>query len=710
MMRLMVAVIVSMTVMPFSIGCADNDPEAEAPQVSLDVRSEERYTAGEDIVRITVTASDPQDQALTFEAIDVPDRSDFQTFQNQAVFTWDPIISDVTDDEPHRLVFAATNEAGLTTERTVSVYIDAGQLGTRFLNSSSQLYDPSSGEPLSFDVRVRNEQVGLVILSMAADEQPEGATFEQTDDFEGRFEWMPSPAQREKRIHKVRFEADDEDEVVEQQVTIILQDPNAGPTTPSEDPTPGMCDDDTAIAHTPLGAQRTADAYRIEGEITDTSRNWVEAVLYWTIDDPLGASPDYESEVLELDGNSFDGAIPNPLVSSGDSADVSYTICAFDDTDDDEGVACAPDEFLYRFVAYSPGNQECIDDGIDLSDPGSADAISTTVWEPYRVCDDASKFHNLKLEDGEVVEVMVSYSPETTPTIELSMDGDEVDLDVVPCIGLAYATLEGPGQALLEVRDADFPYHVTGFRDAAECPDSEYEPNDTHDQATLIVDDMTLYEDMAICSVDDRDVFTMELTRGDYIDALLEFEHTQGDLDMTLFAPSQTGEIIDGGYGVAQGWSTDDDESFLYVAEESGFYNLSVVSVDEPNDYDLVVERACDDDDDFTGNDNNLDAALIEVGEETGLKICENESDWYRLDYDGDGEGLFYGAVEVEYGSASAVEVVVYEVDGGLVEEGTAFGDRIDFVLEPDSPTSYEIEVWSNRPTLYDLSIEDLGL
>ncbi len=696
------------------VSCASDAGEYEEPQMVLNVGSEETFTAGQDVVFIQIKATDPQDMELEFEAVDIPDRATFDTYRNEALFNWDPLISDVTDGEPHRLVFAVSNEAGLTVERTVHVHIDAGDEGTHFLNSSSQLYNPSSGGALEFDVRVRNDLASLVVLSMPEATAPEGASFEQTDDFEGKFSWTPNPEQAEQRTHSVIFEADDNEEVVEQQVTIVIQDPDIGTSPPGggeTDPTELTCSEDQVIAHEPLGAQRTAAPYLIEGQIDDDSQNWDEVLLYWTLEDPIDVTPDYEMKVLEMEGTQFSGEIPNLELDPGETAEMSYAICAFSD-DDEEGLSCVPDEFLYRFIAYSPDDEKCRDDGIDYADPDEAGQISTEEWNAYRVCEEQPKYHELELVDGEEAEVTVSYPPATSPKIDFLFDGEPVEAEDLPCVGLSYVEVEGPGTVQVRVAGDELPYHVTGFLfgdepvEPEECPGEEYEPNDTPAQATLIVDDFAAYEEMGICEEDDIDVFATRLVRGDKFDAYLFFEHDEGDLDMTLFAPSQDDEVVDGGFGVAQGWSSDDDEEISYTAEESGFYYLSVVTVSEPNTYELLTERVCEVDDEFAGNHELSDAASIDFETYEGLKLCENQPDYFRLTQEGGGDDITWmGEIRAEYGSLQSMEVRVYDESGTLVTEGEAVQDRIDFYVEPEPGESFDVEIEASSPMLYELNM-----
>ena len=702
---------IAVAVIALTACTSEEDPQdAEPPTLILDVGSEEHYTVGEDVVLIHLTATDPQDMALEFDVADPPERASFNTFQNQAVFNWDPIHSDVTDGPPRELVFTVTNEAGESDERVVQVHIDAGDAGTRFTTSSSQLYDVASQEPLSFDVEVVSDHAPLVILDMPADDAPEGAYLEQTEDFEGTFEWLPTAAQREQTSHQILFTADDETEVVEHRVTVVMHDPSAGspsgPGQPTEPPGEDCISDDT-ITHQPLEAQRTAKPFAIEGELVDTSRDWAEILLYWTFEDPILDDPEYLSDVVDIDENSFLGSIPNPLLDAGETATVSYTICAVADESGDDNVVCAPDDYFYQFSVYSPEDEKCRDDGLDFSDPADAAPVSNVEWENYRVCEDAPKYHTYEVADGESAELAISHSAGTTPRVDITYDGEVMDVEEYPCIGLSTVTVDGPGTLEARVIGADLPYHITAFSSGTTCPDEgQYT---TPDDALLLSSDFVIFDDKAICSEDDRDVYAIELVRDDHFDAFMYFEHDLGDLDMTLFSPSQVDEVVEDGFGVAQGWSTDDDEYISHIAEESGLHFLSVVTSDQPNEYELMAERRCEVDDEFAGNHSFFDSAPIDMGSDDfqsydGLKLCENQPDYFYLSHDGSDDVSWAIEITPQYGSASSMDISVLDAVGADVDADIdVTSDRIDVTIDAEPDDAFDLRITSSEPSIYDV-------
>ncbi len=685
-------------------GCAAGEQAHQAPELSLDVSAEESYVAGEDVVRIHILATDPQDQNLEFELVEGPERATFTTFRNEAVFDWAPIASDVTDGDPHRLVFSATNDAGLTSERAVNVHIDAGDTATRFVSPTSHLYDPTGDQPLSFDVEVESDEASLVVLTMDRDRSPGGAEFEQVEDFKGTFEWMPSPGQRQQRIHHVVFEADDDTDVIEQEVTIVIPRSSPGTTPPAGNDRNNQCSEDEVISHTPLEAQRHAQPYEIQGSLDDPTRDWQEVLLYWTDDDPLDDDPEYNAEILTLDGDEFSGQIPNPLLGAGDTLETSYSICAFEAGESGD-VVCAPEEFVYRFVAYSPDDQKCRDDGIDMGEPQRAGDISFTAWNDYRVCQDTPKYHTAEIAEGESVEIAVSLPAARSPDIDLSVNGEAADIEILPCIGLAYGVVDGPADVELRVAGDDLPYHITAFDQADQCPGAEYEPNDTPDDAILSTDDMAVFDDMAICTDGDRDVYAMELVAGDRLEAYLWFDHQYGDLDMTLFAPSQSDAVVDDGVGIAQGWSSDDDEWISQVTDESGLHYLSIVTSSTPNDYQLIYERICQVTDSFAGNHSRDDARELDFGDHGGLKLCEGQPDYYRLEHSGSDDVTWLGEVIVEYGDADLVDVTLYDDDNNEVGVVDTVDDRIEFEVSPQPAQKIDVAIESSQPAIYELVV-----
>ncbi|MFW5967949.1 MAG: hypothetical protein ACOCV2_10540, partial [Persicimonas sp.] len=497
-----------------------------------------------------------------------------------------------------------------------------------------------------------------------------------------------------------------EEEIVEQEVTIIMQDSSGG-----DDPGGGEvteCSDDGVIAHTPLEAQRDAEPYSIEGSISDDEGNWDEVVLSWTLDDPLGEDPDYESETLELDGDQFSGEIPNPLLDSGETAEIAYTICAYSAREEDE-VSCAPEEFVYRFNVYSPDDEGCRDDSVDMSEPERAGEMSFTEWDAFRTCEDKPKYHRVEAAEDEEVEAAVSFPAGVEPDIEMTADGEEVDVEMLPCIGLAYGVVEGPADIEVRVAADEFPYHVTAFRYGPECVDADYEPNETPDEATPITSDFASFEEMTICSEEDRDVFEVDLLPGDQFDAYTEVDDAEGNLALALYKPSHSDRIVEDGDPTTEGLTVDDGDWLSYTTDERGPHYLTVTTRDDPNDYELLTDRICGDDDQFAGNHSSEDAETVELGEYEDLKICSEDADFFRLEHEGDDDISWLGEVRVREGEVDDVDVTVRDEEGEEVGDIDTYDERIGFILTPEPDQTLEVEIDASDAVFYDLYVDEVA-
>ncbi|TXD36154.1 hypothetical protein FRC98_13610 [Lujinxingia vulgaris] len=683
-------------------GCTEPLVEAGTPVLTLDVRSEETYTVGEDVIQINLTGSDPGGLPLTFEVADKPERATFQTFSNAAVFTWDPIASDATGEGSRRLVFSAKNSVGKVAERVVHVRILSGNGQPRFVSSQSELYDPRGGQPLRLEVRVRDDDSNQVTITMPAASAPQGASFEQVEAFEGVFSWLPSPAQLQQRAHTVTFVAEDfVHEPVEFVVTIIVQRSGQSPGTPSDD----RCEVEGPIVHTALRTQRGVGDYLIEADIAGGSTRFSEVMLYWTLDDPFSESADFESRLMTLEGKVARASIANPLPTSGDSPVISYTICAVEaePTSEDEAVVCAPPYTYWRFAAYSPDDSGCVDDGVDLGSVAQAAPMVREDYSDHRLCRSADKHHSVEVGEGEVLEVVVAHSPGTD--LELSFVEGSATFERAGCDGLAVAILDTPGTYVVRARGDEAAYHIGAYSlEQTTCPDAAYEPNDAAAMATLLTETFVGLSELAICEADDVDLYAVELFAGDDLEVLAAFAHAEGDIDLTLYAPEQSTSATLGEDGVASAWSSDDDEVLSYTAAASGFHYLRVESVDGPNAYDLAVERICNDVDTFAGNHSLSEAAALELDlSEVDLQICNDLEDWFAIEVEA-GQSVL-GQMVVNRGSAQDVLLDVFNEGGGRVAVGEASIRSVDFDFVADETGTYYLAISAEAPVEYDLDM-----
>lgn len=236
------------------------------------------------------------------------------------------------------------------------------------------------------------------------------------------------------------------------------------------------------------------------------------------------------------------------------------------------------------------------------------------------------------------------------------------------------------------------------------CSDESFEPNDTAPQATLIFEDEVEYPDMTICEAEDVDVYAWDMLAGDQVLVETQFSHSGGDIDMTLFAPSQSDSVGREGIGVEEGWSSDDDEFLEHTAGESGVFHLAVFSLGEPNDYGFSFIRSCGDDDEF-GNSNHSqsEAALITPGTYEDLKICGGMPDVYERT--GFADAGVLAEIEIQQGArASDVTFDVLDEGGQVVAEATESNGRLSLEFTPSERGQYFYRVDSPFSMVYTLT------
>lgn len=589
------------------VACGDDSTAInQAPVLTLDVGAQETYVIG-DMIQIRATADDPDADPLTFSVEGLPERADLQTFPNSALMSWDPIASDVTEgSEGRRLIFVVEDDRGGRAERVVNLTILAGNGAPVFESPSSKLFTPRSGQQLSFEVKVRDDDSNEVHLSMPADTAPEGASFEQTDQKTGTFRWTPNPAQLARRVHSATFVAQDNQGLpVKQKVTIILQSSTGGggggndPSGPA--PAPGDSCDDQLITHAAPGAQRTLDDYELEAYLSPTAADkYDKGFLFWTTENPMKYDVDLEAIDMKVGQGLMRAGIPNLLLSAGESEVVYYTICAEDSTGDpaaDDTFVCAPASYYYSFVAYSPDSNICIDDADAGTSFASATTASPTDWETYRTCQGAADYHKVSVSAGELAEVYITYSLTDTPgshalthPMEITVYDDahnplpDATL-TAECSGIVYIDLQAGASAttwyikVAPKQGAEMPYQMTAFHSDDSGPDEPIEACQDNDHfgstnrapsEAPLVDDGE-YTGLTVCGgADAADWYSNILGVGDaaYVELLVE---EGADLEDVFFAAYTSG-------GALASLSTRDGDA-LYIEFEAmreDFYHYIV--------------------------------------------------------------------------------------------------------------------------------------
>lgn len=715
-----------------AVGACSEDAENNPPTVVLNPDGPDlNYTIG-DTVFIKVLAQDPDNDPLSFRytwrttnTLSTLERTaTFIPSTSEATLSWTPDSSDVTPNgQPLELIFIVKDSRGAEVQRKLNVSIVPGNGAPRFESSANQIYRNCCDEPLSFEVKVRDDDSEQVTLSVSSPLQ--GATFEQTGAKKGRFTWTPSPTQAQQRIHTTKFTVDDgQNPPAFQDMTIVIYSGSTNPVDPSED----ICKGEQAIEHTPLQAQRgpSLKSFPISGKLSaEAAARYDRAAVSWTATrDPVrDPSASLGTVDLTLEGQDFTGSFVNFAPADGRDLTVFYKICLIDSdagAADKDALLCAPsrDNFYYSFKAYAREDAKCMDitpnDSFDR-----AQTVSFDEWSFYQACAENKDYHALNVSPGQKVALAATFSKDADVSFKLyDKDRKEVPnkLSVSTCTGYAIAELEGPaaGQPTtyyLEIEASDLVYHISALELEAgqqvDCVDKALEPNNTSDKASPLKKGNQV-TGLAICpDGSDKDIYTIDLVAGDKVEVAMNHNASAANLDLELYSPSQKGDEVGSvGAGVAYTFSIGkDDEVLTYDAQQCGSYKLMVFSNDGGADYSLttnVTKSECQDADEFSCNHQLSKASLFEWDKSYTLQLCGKGEDWFK--HKGFGASVL-GELKVITGELADVKWEVYDINGTRVTEATRNGSTLDLDVSFPDDDFYYFRVSSSSPVTYDMLV-----
>jgi len=694
------------------------------PTLELDIPAEVTYELG-DVIRVTMSGSDPEGGAVTFSVENVPERATLQASSSFAVMTWDPLASDITPEgQPLQVIFVATDGPGARTERLVRMNIRSGSGAPRFTSSNSVLHNVGTG-PVVFDITVRDDDSSGVSIAMPSGFAPEGAELTMTGPFSARFGWTPTNAQLERRVHTAKFIANDGDnDPVEQVVSIILKKESQANAEPRE--LDDSCRFESAVEYEGLLAQTGAQPYEIIARITPAGREagYDRLVLNWTTEDVWNDwRLPWESSEMTSNGETWVGRIGNPFLTEG-SLEIYYEICAInDDAEEGDNLAflCGPTSLYDSFIAYPPGSGECIND-FEFNDEFDYASSLQEDWLLGRLCADETDYYEVSLGTGQESNVYLVHPLHAQPKIEIYDANQNKLADPVAgaCGGFTDIYLSNPGaptKFFIAVKSnsnaVNIPYQILAetrdMTNAADCLDAQYEPNDTAAQATPITTASAMFTGLEICRADDVDVFSFEAGINQRIQITLNFVHDIGDVDVRLFRPSQSGNVTR--YGSAAAWSVgvSDTETIDYVTTESGMHYI-LVYANRPNRYSMSFSQEaagemCVDDDPFAGNHTQPNARFLADGLHTGLKICPGKVDWFKFPVVDWTSESFDVIVDVSEGSLQSFTVQIWDIFG-VVATATVSAGKLRAALNPFMNGDHYIRVASTASGTYSIDLQ----
>lgn len=708
---------------------ACGDGENQDPTVILNPEGPEKTYVVGDTAYISVLAEDPDGDALTFEfksrttnARSTIDNATFVKTATNATLSWNIDSADVTaSGEPVEMIFIVKDARGAEVQRKLDVSILPGNGVPRFESSANQIYRGCCDTPLSFEVRVRDDDDEKVDLSMA--KPLEGMMFEQTGPKKGRFTWTPNSTQALQRIHAVQFVADDgKTAAVYQDATIVIFSEQDA-VTPVNPTSSTVCEGENAITHIPLKS-----GYYDERELLieatlapELGSRYDTAAISWGYRDPV-SNPTISPETSEAitDASELLGEITNYALINGNSETIYYKICLIDSDAADEGaLLCAPStpNLYYSFLSYSSPDEMCRDNTAnDTKD--RAQAVAVDDWNAYTLCD-VPDFHSVTLAPGQKRSVVLSYSKGAQLTATLYDENDQEVPNLVKqssCTGLTTITLEAPDTSgvsyVLKVEGEEIPYHITAIDEEGsvtnDCVDAANEPNQTRAKATPLRSTQRL-ADLAICpDGGDRDLYTISgLSVGQTIEVKMEHPSSAGNLDLELYTPSTSDDVVGNvGAGVAFTFSIGkDDEILTHDITQCGDHTLMVFSNGSPNTYSLttsISESACQDDDEFTCNHQQSNADLFAWNKTYSLKGCAKVDDWFR--HKGNSAEIL-AEVTATSGDVDDITFEVYDRDGNRLAESSKVNSGQELGVSFPDDEMYYFRVTSSSEVSYELIV-----
>ena len=353
---------------------------------------------------------------------------------------------------------------------------------------------------------------------------------------------------------------------------------------------------------------------------------------------------------------------------SGAAGDVDVLLYNSDGTVVGRSVSVSDDESINyvatrsgRYVVHVyllgddevPGNTYELDLDVTSAGPGcdtdrfeNNDTFETAIdfeagsYTDLIVCDDDDDFYGFDLGAGDVISIDVDFDfLDGNINIDLRNAAGDIVAESTNLFTSSEAieyTAPASGRYTLNVRlafdlgdSAQYDLDVAIESATPTCPDDGLEDNDTFDDARPIGGST---DALRVCEGDD-DYYSVTLGAGDTLTVATDFSTSEGDIDLRLL----NGE----GAVVASSVSVTDDESLTYVAETAGTYVIRVSlwrdSGSDPGngygidiDVDEAVAPSCPSDR-LENNDSIDDAEPLPPELYTGLFVCEDDEDWYRL-------------------------------------------------------------------------------
>jgi hypothetical protein len=232
----------------------------------------------------------------------------------------------------------------------------------------------------------------------------------------------------------------------------------------------------------------------------------------------------------------------------------------------------------------------------------------------------------------------------------------------------------------------------------AQTTSDTLESNDERSTATDVGSGDS-YDGLSIHSSDDEDYFAVDVEAGERITADIEFEHSDGDLDMVI--QDSTGSTLAGSASVS------DDESAEYIAQESGTYYVQVYGFGgDTAEYDVSIDTEEVSGDSLEPNDERSSATDLGTGDSyDDLEISSaTDSDYFAVQADA-GDTI---TADIAFSHANGdLDMTLVDADGNYLDGAisTTDDESVEYTVSESGTYYVEVYAYSDAPNSYDIDV-----
>ncbi len=337
-------------------------------------------------------------------------------------------------------------------------------------------------------------------------------------------------------------------------------------------------------------------------------------------------------------------------------------------------------------------------EGIETIDGLSIHVAGDVDWFSFEMLETATDWHSISIaffhEIGDLDLAVHNSAGELLGSSEGVNGFEQVSLDGLPA-GEYYVSVWGfeddtnPEYILTIIAPEESDSTGGGTADFAE-------PNNTSETAydLRVIEQDSSWDDLSIHEPGDEDWFTFTtLAPGTATDAVgIEFDHEQGDLDLSLF--DDAGNLLETSESI---W---DFEHISLEGLPAGTYQLQVIGFDGAvhPEYVLGITAPKSLEPDFA-EENNSQQTAFELRNASGFSIWhgfsihdENDVDWFAFDLVRHANA--HHAVGVEFFHAAGdLDIALFDADGERLSDSSGIDDGEEISLRGLQQGTYYLEV-----------------